>query len=70
MKAVLTYYKNSNSGELFFTQEFTETDITGIPIYFYGPDRKSIEQKSLSGCVTISDKKFTREASKILKLQK
>ncbi|MBP9793311.1 MAG: hypothetical protein KBC56_04865 [Flavobacterium sp.] len=65
MKTILTYYKNSNTSELLFTQEFTETDIKGIPVYFYDKNRKKIEPNDLKGFVKISEKKFNRETKKL-----
>ena len=60
-----TYYKNSNTGELVFSQEFLETSITGIPTYFYNSERKSIDTPDLKGFVKISEKTFNRLSKKI-----
>jgi len=65
MKTTITYYKNSNTGELLFTQEFTETEITGIPVYFFDANRKSTDRRDLKGFVKISEKKFNRETKKL-----
>lgn len=64
MKVTLTYFKNSNTGELIFRQRFSETDITGIPDYFYDKNRKSIDRQDLNGFVEISEKKFNRESKR------
>jgi hypothetical protein len=42
MKVICKYWKNSNTGEVLKSQEFTETTITGIPIYFY--DKNGIKK--------------------------
>jgi hypothetical protein len=61
MKTIYTYYKNSNTGEVMKSQEFTETSITGIPIYFYGLDGMGIgENLETKGFVKISEKKWDR----------
>ena len=61
MKTIYTYYKDSNTGYLMQSQEFTETKITKIPIYFYGIDSKSVgENLPLDGFVKISEKKWKR----------
>lgn len=65
MTTKYTYYKNSNSGELFFTQEFKGERISGI--YFYDKNGIPVEQKSLEGFVTVSEKKFKREVRKCIK---
>lgn len=43
------------------SQEFTETKITGIPVYFYGLDGLKIgENLDTNGFVKISEKKWER----------
>lgn len=65
MKTKYSYFKNSSTGELVMKQEFTETDITGIPIYFYNQNRKSIgENLDLVGFVEIKEKTFKRECKR------
>jgi len=64
MKVELTYFKNSNTGELIFRQRFSEISITGIPDYFYDKNRKSIDRQDLNGFVEISEKKFNRESKR------
>ena len=65
MKTIYTYYKNSNTGELMMTQEFTETRITEIPVFFYGLDGKKLgENLDTVGFVEISEKKWEREKRK------
>jgi hypothetical protein len=62
MKTIIKFYKNSNTGELIKSQEFTETDIKGIPIYFYNTEGKCIgENLSLEGFVEIKEKKFKKK---------
>jgi hypothetical protein len=62
MKTVYKFYKNSNTGELVKTQEFTETSIKGIPIYFYNTEGKCIGKNlSLEGFVEIKEKKFKKK---------
>jgi len=53
------YYKNSNTGDIIKSQEFTETQIKGIPIYYYR-NNESIETPDLTGYVEISEKKYNR----------
>lgn len=66
METIYTYYKNSNTGELVQAQEFAETKIKDIPVYFYDVHGKSMgENLSLDGFVEISEKKFKREARKL-----
>ena len=58
MKTILKYWKNSNTGELVKSQEFTETSID-FPIYFYNTEGESIgENLDLKGFVEIKEKKF------------
>ena len=62
MKTNYEFFKNSNTGELVQKQWFTETGITGIPVYFYDVNGKQIgENMKLTGFVPISEKKFKRE---------
>lgn len=50
------------------SQNFTETEIKGIPIIFYNVNREVIgEDLSLDGFVTISEKKFNLENKKSTK---
>jgi len=66
MKTIYKYYKNSNTGEVMKSQEFTETRITGIPIYFYALDGSRIgEDLDTTGFVEISEKKWKRLRRKI-----
>ena len=59
MKTLYKFYKNSNNGNLMKSQEFTETAITDIPIYYYNLDGIRIgENLSLDGYVEISEKKW------------
>jgi len=61
MKTIYKYYKNSNTGEVMKSQEFTETKIKGTPTYFYGLDGKGIgENLDTNGFVEISEKKWKR----------
>jgi hypothetical protein len=61
MKVITKFYKNSNTGELVKTQQFTETRITGIPIYFYNTEGKRVgENLTLEGFVEIKEKKFKK----------
>ena len=61
MKTIYKYYKNSNTGEVIKSQEFTETKITGIPIYFYSLDGSKIGGNlDTTGFVEISEKKGER----------
>ena len=58
MKTIIKYWKNSNTGELLKTQEFTETTIK-FPIYFYNIEGKQVgENLDLKGFVEIKEKKF------------
>ena len=61
MKVINKFYKNSNTGELVKSQQFTETSITGIPVYFYNTEGKSVgENLILEGFVEIKEKKFKK----------
>lgn len=64
MKVTLTYFKNSNTGELIFRQRFYETSIIVIFDYFYDKNRKSIDRQDLNGFVEITEKKFNRESKR------
>jgi hypothetical protein len=57
MKTIYTYWKNSNTNDIICQQEFTDTQITGIPIYYYR-NHKEIEKPDLTGYVKISEKKY------------
>lgn len=60
MKTIVKFWKNSNTGELVKSQEFTETNID-FPIYFYDTEGKSIgENLDLKGFVEIKEKKFKK----------
>ena len=59
MKTIIKYWKNSNTNELLKSQEFTETNITNIPIFFYDLKGKKVgENLDLKGFVEIKEKKF------------
>jgi hypothetical protein len=61
MKVIIKFYKNSNTGELIKSQQFTETGITGIPVYFYNIEGKCVgENLTLEGFVEIKEKKFKK----------
>ena len=61
MKVIIKFYKNSNTGKLIKSQQFTETNITGIPVYFYNTEGKRVgENLTLEGFVEIKEKKFKR----------
>jgi hypothetical protein len=61
MKVVYKFYKNSNTGELIKSQEFIETQIKNIPVYFYNTEGKCVgENLTLEGFVEIKEKKFKK----------
>lgn len=61
MKVINKYFKNSNTGEILKSQEFTETRITGIPIYFYDINGQPVEVEiPLKGFVEINEKHFLK----------
>jgi hypothetical protein len=61
MKVINKFYKNSNTGELVKSQQFTETSIIGIPVYFYNTEGKCVgENLTLEGFVEIKEKKFKK----------
>ena len=61
MKTIYKYFKNSNTGQMVKSQEFTETDITGIPIYYYDVSGKILDDDvDLKGFVPISERKFLK----------
>ena len=50
------------------SQEFTETDITEIPVYWYDINGQSIgENLTLKGFVPISGRKFLKHRKAMLK---
>lgn len=63
MKTILTFYKNSNTGELIMKQHFSEISFES-PDYFYDKNKKSIDIPDLTGFVEISEKKFNRESKR------
>ena len=66
MVVIHKYWKNSNTGDLLKSQEFTEINITGIPIYYYDLNGKGIgENLDIKGFVEISEKKWNRGKRKI-----
>lgn len=68
MKTTYKFFKNSNTGQMVTSQEFTETDITGILIYYYNIKGKCIgEDLTLKGFVVISERKFLKYKKAILK---
>ena len=58
MVTTYKYLKNSNSGDVITTQEFTETEID-FPINYYR-NNQSIETPDLTGYIEISEKKYNR----------
>lgn len=64
MRTIYAHYKNSNTGDLIKSQEFTETTVK-FPINFYR-NNKSIDTPDLTGYVFISEKKYKREIRKQL----
>lgn len=64
MKTTLTYYKNSNTGDLIIKQHFSEISFES-PDYFYDKNKKSIDIPNLAGFVEISEKKFNRESKRM-----
>lgn len=58
MVTTYRYYKNSNTGDIFKSQEFTEIPFDS-PIYYYRHN-KQIETPDLTGYVEISEKKYNR----------
>lgn len=59
MKVVYKFWKNSNTGQKLKSQEFTETDLKGLPIYFYDVNgQRAGENLDLTGFVEIKEKKF------------
>lgn len=61
MKIINKFWKNSNTGELIKSQEFKETDIKDMPIYYYNIEGKKVgENLDLKGFVEIKEKKFKK----------
>jgi len=58
MKTIYKYWKNSNTGDVIMSQEFTETNID-FPINYYR-NNESINTPDLTGYVEISEKKYRR----------
>lgn len=69
MKEILTYYKNSNTGDIIIVQEFTETTIKEIPVYFYNYDGTERKSADLIGYVKISEKHFNQLAKKLKQIK-
>ncbi len=65
MKAIITYYKNRNTGEILVKQHISNLPFER-PDYFYDWNNKRIDISDLTGFIEISKKKFNREA-KIIK---
>jgi hypothetical protein len=60
MKTIKKFYKNSNTGELIKSQEFTETLIK-FPVNFYDAEGNKVgENLTLEGFVEIKEKKFKK----------
>lgn len=59
MVTIYKFLKNHDTGDLIKSQEFTETNITGIHIYYYR-NNVSIDTPDLKGYVEISEKKYNR----------
>lgn len=59
----LTFYKNSNTGELIMKQSFSVLPFK-MPNLFYDKNRKSIDTPNLTGFVEVSEKKFNRESKR------
>lgn len=57
MKTTYNHFKNHETGDLIKSQEFTETSITGMPIYYYR-NNKSIDTPNLKGYVKINNLKL------------
>lgn len=66
MIVIRTYFKNSNTGELYSRTRYTETRIE-FPEHFYDIHGNDVEDVDLTGFVEISEKKFKRERRKQLK---
>jgi len=70
MKTIYKYWKNSNTGELLKSQEFTETRITDLPINYYNTNGDKVgENLDLKGFVEIKEKKFSRHKGSITTLE-
>lgn len=67
MKETRKSWKNSNTGDVIQSQEFTETSVQ-FPVFYYR-DNKSIETPNLTGYVVISEKKYNRIIRKSKKSQ-
>jgi hypothetical protein len=67
MRTVYRNLKNSNTGEIMRSQEFTGTQIKDMPIYFYALDGSKIgENLSTQGFVEISEKTWKRLRRKLI----
>lgn len=65
MKTIYTFFKNSNTGDLIASQEFTETSIK-FPVYWYRPNENGAlmkigEDLKPQGYVKMSEKKWRKE---------
>jgi len=63
MVTTYKYFKNSNTGDILMSQEFTEISFY-CPIYYYR-NNKQIDTPDLTGYVEISKKKYDRIKRKI-----
>lgn len=63
MKANISYFKNSNTGELIMKHDFSETSIDIEDVY-YDIFNKQIIKPNMTGFVLIKAKKFYKAANK------
>lgn len=61
MKANISYFKNSNTGELIIKHDFSETSIDIKDVY-YDIYEKQIINPNMTGFVLIKAKKYYKEA--------
>lgn len=69
MPTEVTYYKNSNTGELVMKQHFITDTRLDFPDLYYGiiKSKPGVEDFDLTGFVEISQKKYQRERRKQLR---
>lgn len=65
MVTTYKYFKNSNTGDLLMSQEFTSTIIKNMPVNWYRGKEKVGENLKLIGYVEISEKKYNRLSKKL-----
>jgi hypothetical protein len=62
MTTKITYWKNSNTGQLIMQQDFESDVFTDFPTCFYDHNKQPIDIGEFKGFVEIKESKFIRES--------